>query len=114
LFFPGELAQARTHLEQGIALYKRPQHHASGFLVAGLDPGVMCLNTAALTLWHLGYPTQALERSNEAIQLAQKLAHSGSVTDALFFAAILHQFRRERQLTCLTDKTTLGCSRSSA
>jgi class 3 adenylate cyclase/predicted ATPase len=99
LLFLGELALAQTHLEQGVALYNRQQHHALGFFVSGVDPGVMCLSFAAHTLWHLGYPLQALKRSHEAIQLAQELSHPGGVAAALFFAAELHQFRREQQLT---------------
>ena len=30
------------------------------------DPGMSCLSFGALTLWHLGYPDQALKRSHEA------------------------------------------------
>ena len=64
LFLLGELALARAHQEQGIALYNLQQHRSLAFLY-GLDPGVMCLNFAALTLWHLGYPDQTLKRSRE-------------------------------------------------
>src|SRR5262249_43632331 len=59
---------ARAHQEQGITLYDLQQHRSLAFL-SGLDPGVMCLNFAANTLWHLGYPDQALKRSREAIML---------------------------------------------
>jgi len=48
-----------------------------------------------LTLWYLGYPAQALERSHEAIALAQELAHSYSLAYALYFATVLHCLRRE-------------------
>jgi class 3 adenylate cyclase/predicted ATPase len=99
LFLMGELTLARTHLEQGIALYNRQQHRTLVFLMSGVDPGVMCLNFAANILWHQGYPAQALRRSHEAIMLAQELSHSFSLADALFFAAELHQSRREWQQT---------------
>jgi predicted ATPase len=96
LFLLGELPPARTHLEQSIALYNPQQHRTLAFLY-GLDPGVMCLNFAALTLWHLGYPEQALTRSQEAISLAQELLHPLSLAAALCIAANVHQFRGERQ-----------------
>ena len=48
-----------------------------------------------MTLWYLGYPDQALQRSHEALTLARELAHPFSLAIALFFAAWLHQFRRE-------------------
>lgn len=52
LFFLGELAPARVHLEQGITLYD-PQKRRSRALQ---DPGVDCRVYASLVLWHLGCP----------------------------------------------------------
>jgi len=46
-----------------------------------------------------GYPDQALQRSHEALTLAREPAHPYSLGYALFFAAWLHQFRREWHLT---------------
>ena len=36
---------------------------------------MLCRLYASLTLWHLGYPDQALQRVNEAVTLAQELSH---------------------------------------
>ena len=58
-------------------------------------PGVPCLSYAALTLWMLGYPDQALKRSHEAFTLAQELSHAYTRTRALVYAAILYGLRRE-------------------
>ena len=52
---------------------------------------------AAWVLWMLGYPDQALKRSQEALTLAQELSHPFSLALALACAAMLHQFRREVQ-----------------
>ena len=51
----------------------------------------------AWALWVLGYPDQALHSIDEALTLAQELAHPFSLAYALDVAAILHQFRREVQ-----------------
>ena len=59
LFWLGEFAPARVHLEQGIALYDPQQHRSLAFLY-GTDPAVVCLSYAAWALWLLGYPDQAL------------------------------------------------------
>src|SRR5262249_40865848 len=67
----GEVASARAHLEKGIALYDPQQHRSHAFLY-GQDPGVACLSDTALTLWVLGYPDQALQRSHEALALVQE------------------------------------------
>ena len=98
LNYLGEFAAAQAHFEQGIALYDPQQHRAHAFRY-GQDPGVLCRAYAALTLWWLGYPDQALQRSHEALTLARELAHPFSLACALFFAAWLHQFRREGPLT---------------
>ena len=96
-FFRGELAAARWHFERGFALYDSQQH---GFqaLLYNLDPGVSCLAEAALVLWYLGYPAQALERSQEAIALAQELAYPYSLGFALYVASWLHHHRQEGYL----------------
>ncbi len=94
LFYRGELTAAREHLEQGIVLYNPLQHHAHAFLY-GLDPGVSCRSYAAMVLHVLGYPDQALQKSHEALALAQQLSHPYSQAVALGLAALLYQFRRE-------------------
>jgi len=94
LLWLGELALAQEHVEQGLTLYN-PQRHRSLAVLYGFDPGVFCLSLAACVLWLLGYPNQALQRSHEALALAQGLSHPFSLALALNFAAVLHQFRRE-------------------
>jgi len=91
----GEIPSALAHLEKGIALYD-PQQHRSVALRYGMDPQVICLSHAALALWRLGYPDQALERSSQALTLAQDLAHPFSLANARFWVVWVHQFRREK------------------
>ena len=50
---------------------------------ATADPRVECLSYAAWTLWFLGYPDQALKRSQEALALAEELSHPFSLAFAL-------------------------------
>ena len=94
LFFLGDYAAARTHLEQGIALTDPTAQRALA-LRHGEAPGVRCLAMAAHTLWCLGYPAQAVQRSQEALALAQALAHPYSLAVAQHCAAFLHHRRRE-------------------
>lgn len=91
----GEFASARVHLEQGIALYDPQQHSSLAFLYGGEDPGVLCLCYVGRVLWALGYADQALRRIQEALTLAQELSHPHSLAIALWFAATIHQHRRE-------------------
>ena len=94
LFFLGDYAVARMHLEQGSAgtdlAAQRDFVHRHGEA-----PGVRCLAFGAWTLWCLGYPAQALQRSQEAQALAQALAHPYSLVGAQLWAADLYHRRRE-------------------
>lgn len=96
LFFQGEFARAQTHAEQGMTLYDPRQHRALIFLY-GDDPQVLCLCWAALALWYLGYPDQALDSIYQALRTAQDLSHPYGLTFARFWTAFLHQARGEVQ-----------------
>jgi len=52
----------------------------------------------ALVLWMLGYPDQAVQRSQEALTLAHALAHPYSLAYTLFVSAVLRRYRREWQM----------------
>ncbi len=66
----------------------------------------------AHTLWCLGYPEQALHKSHEAVTLAQKLSHPFSLTVAQAYAAMLSQFRRQKQATRKRAEATVAlCER---
>ena len=92
--FLGLLSAARTHLEEGIALYTPAQRRVSVFRI-GVDLGVGCRAYAAWTLWILGYPQQARARIHEALALAHELAHPYSLGWAWVGAAIISQFCRD-------------------
>jgi len=94
-YYLGDLSTARACLEQGIASYDPVQHRPRTFLYAVADPGVACFCYHALTLWMIGYPSQALAQIYKALALAQELSHPFSHAFALDFAAIVHQLRRE-------------------
>ena len=94
LLYLGELGAAREHLEHSIAFHDIQQHR---FLAAQYrqDPAVAGLCFLAFALWMTGFPTQALQRSKEALSLAQELAHPFSLAFASIFGAALHEFRQE-------------------
>jgi predicted ATPase/DNA-binding winged helix-turn-helix (wHTH) protein len=96
LAFLGEFSTAQGHLERGLTLYDPEQHRAFASLY-GQDQGVICRSWAALTLWSLGYPDQALRHSRAALTLAQELAHPFSLAYAMCFAGMLCQLRRDVQ-----------------
>ena len=92
----GELLSAQSHFDEGIVCYTPAQRNSPLFRI-GQDPGVACHVYAALTLWSLGYPDQALARIYEALALATELAHPFSSAFALVCTAWGYQLRREEQ-----------------
>jgi predicted ATPase len=93
-FCLGALPASRAHLEAGIADDTPEQRRAPVFQL-GQDTGVACRSHAAVTLWLLGYPEQALARVREALALAHTLAHPYSLAFAQCRAAFVWQFRRD-------------------
>jgi predicted ATPase len=94
LFYLGDYAAARKHVEQGMALTD-PTTQRSQALRQGEASGLRCLGVAAQALWCLGYPAQAVQRSQAALAQAQKLAHPYSLAAAQHWATSLHYRRRE-------------------
>jgi len=94
LFHLGTFPRAREHVEQGLALSAAEKPHVRTVQ----DPRVACLSYVSWLLWFLGYPSQALVQSHDALILAQELSHPLSLVFALLIAATLHQLRREWQI----------------
>jgi predicted ATPase len=93
LYWLGELVPAHSHLEQALTLPSpQPDYELSLYAVA-------IRAYTALTLWRLGYPDQALTRLHEMLTHVQGLSHAYMLVRALFYAASLHQLRREARAT---------------
>jgi predicted ATPase len=94
----GELVSAFASLEQAITLYD-PQQHPTQAWLYGEGTGVISQAYIGRPLWLLGYPDQALQRSHQAVLLAEEIAHPISLAFALAWAATVRQFRREALAT---------------
>jgi predicted ATPase len=110
LFWLGEVARARPHLEQAISLYDPQQHHSQAVRYGQEDRGVTSLCTVAWALWCLGYVDQALARNRDALKIAHELAPPFSRAFALGWAASLHQCRQEGELTRERAEATINVS----
>ncbi|HTG72893.1 MAG TPA: AAA family ATPase, partial [Terriglobia bacterium] len=94
----GEFAPALEHFEKALSLYD-PERHRDDVSRYSQDSGVGTHSHAALTLWFLGKPDQALEQVERALALARELSEPHGLAHAAFFAALLHQLRREERMT---------------
>ncbi|TEU21724.1 MAG: hypothetical protein E3J21_01880, partial [Anaerolineales bacterium] len=102
LFGLGEYTTALGHLEQVIAFYNPEQHHRSLVVLSVSDPGLSALAYVACCLWCLGYPEQALSRSQQALALARELDHAFSLADVLCYGGCLFNAMR-RDAPALKD-----------
>jgi predicted ATPase len=96
LFHMGDFTAARSHQEHGLALYDR-HRHGNLTAVYGEDPGVGCLVYGGVTLWHMGYPDQALRAAAAGRKLAEELANPFNVAQALYYGAVTHLCRRDAE-----------------
>ncbi|HKA52950.1 MAG TPA: AAA family ATPase, partial [Candidatus Binatia bacterium] len=94
LFFQGRFTPAQDHLEQGLALFDPQKHPVDRSYI---DPELGGLLYTAHSLWYLGYPDQALQRSHRALILARELSYPHSLAFALNLIATVHYFRGETQ-----------------
>ncbi|MGE5224125.1 MAG: adenylate/guanylate cyclase domain-containing protein [Omnitrophica WOR_2 bacterium] len=97
LSFHKNLNLGLEHLEKAITSFNPDRHRMSRFKL-GANPGVVGYTASALLLWMLGFPDRALQRANEAIDLAKRLNHPYSMAYASFHSGFLHLWRREARL----------------
>ncbi len=95
-FHQGSFADALTQADYGITL-ANPDQSETIIAAMGENPLVGCHTWAALALWHLGYPDQALVRGQQAVRLAE--AHAYSLASARMQLAYIYQWRRDRAMT---------------
>ncbi|MGC2204227.1 MAG: AAA family ATPase, partial [Stellaceae bacterium] len=88
LMYLGRFAAARSHLEEVLALYD-PIAHGSLDQQSGSHPRISAMGQLGIALFCLGFPNQAVARSNEGIAEARTLAHAPSLAASLAMDARL-------------------------
>jgi len=94
LLFLGRFASSRSHLEEALALYD-PISHCSLVHQGGIHPQVASQVHLGIVLFCLGYPDQALARTNVAIAEARNLVHPPSLALSLALGGILLSLVRD-------------------
>jgi len=106
----GEFTLALDHYEKALSFYD-PDHHVDDAFLYVQNPGVAMRCFAAWSLWFLGQPDQAVKRIHEAVDLARELSEPHGLAQALFFAAGLHQLRRETRKAQEDAEAAIAVSR---
>jgi len=115
LFCLGEYPESLKHLRQVTDVYDYEQHHQILVQVRGSDAGIGAMAYEACCLWCLGYPDQAIKRSQETLKLGRKLAHPFSLADAICYGGCLlnSMCRDTEKLTQEADALIQNADRSS-
>jgi predicted ATPase len=85
----GRFAPSRSHLEAALALYDASSHQSRAQQVV-VHPQVGSQAYLGNVLFCLGFPDEALARSNAAVAEARRLAHLPSLAASLVYGARLH------------------------
>jgi predicted ATPase len=78
----GDIAEARAHLDQAIALYDPAEHRplATRF---GTDTRAIVLTWRGLSLWLLGYPEAALADTERVLKDAREIGQAATLMNSL-------------------------------
>src|SRR5262245_54805084 len=79
-------------------LYDLERHRLHRRLYGGHDPGVCARQAGSQAEWLLGYPEQSIALANDALALAERIAHPFSLALALQWHSLLHLNRGEPEL----------------
>jgi hypothetical protein len=110
----GLFAAARTHYDQGLALYNRDEHRQQAMRF-GVDLAVSILSHRSRALWFLGYPEIALTDAERALREAREIGHAGTLMYALRFASSTHVYCGEYSAaTALIDEVLALASKKRA
>ncbi|MGI9421409.1 MAG: ATP-binding protein [Geminicoccaceae bacterium] len=95
LFNLGSHETCCTHVKHGVELYEAGDYRSHALIYGGHDPAVCGHGQAALSLWLLGRPEQALACMERALAVASSLGHAGSTLHGTEIASMFHRFRQD-------------------
>ena len=111
-FCLGDYAIALGHLRQVRDIYKPHNHHHSLLYLRGSDAGLGAMAYEVCCLWSMGYPDQALKRSEDALSLAREFGHPFTLADVLCFAGCLfHAMLRDESRLLMNAEELMQLSR---
>lgn len=105
----GDLAAARTELEEVLARYD-PDHRSGYLAIHAVDPGIAGLGYLSWALWALGDRVEAFERGRTAIAYADRSAHPIDLAHAYVLQAHLHAFDNDVDLVRRFSDQAIACS----
>jgi class 3 adenylate cyclase/predicted ATPase len=94
MLYRADFAGARDRFAKAVTEYDDRERTRFWAAHTSHNAGVTCRSNLAVSLWHLGYPDQALKLNREMRQLAREIGHPFSLAYALHHTAWLCQYCR--------------------
>jgi predicted ATPase len=88
LLHTGDIADARAHYDQAIALYE-PEEHRALAIRFSQDVGVTIFSFRSLALWVLGYPEAALTDTDHAVRHAREIGQAAGLMYAFNVTSLI-------------------------
>jgi predicted ATPase len=113
MLYRADFAGARASFETALAEFDDQARSKFWVSQTGHDADVNMRCNLAVSLWHLGYPDQALSVNQDVCRLAREIGHPFSLAYSLHHTAWLYQFCRlgvevqkvaEEQIAIATDQ----------
>lgn len=111
-FGRGNTPRAQEYFERGRELFDFEAHRDLSRRF-GHDPGTCCLNMGAFNLWLLGYPDRALQWSQEAYKLGQKMALPFDRLCGINAYVWVYEMRGEHQKAAQWNEKKLALARET-
>jgi class 3 adenylate cyclase/tetratricopeptide (TPR) repeat protein len=109
LFYLGDADGSLPHAKRAIEIY-RPSDFQAVTYGSGSDQGVVAYGMAAITLWWLGWPDQALEQARAGVKLARQLESQLSLAMAQIFEVVTLYLRGKSQQALDTAEQIISLS----
>lgn len=107
LLWTGQLAQARSHQEQAMALYQ-PSHHDTMVRELGENICVASASHLVWVLWLMGFPDQARAAGEQMLALAHEINHPYSRCYAISYVMVLNHWLGEIETTGRLAQENMG------
>ncbi len=109
-FHQGDFVEALNHADQALT-FCTPAGAEPLTPLLGEDPSVSSYHWAGLALWFLGYPDQAVARSQTALNEAKDLGYTFGLAHAQEQAAMIHQLRCEELMVEERAENTIAAAK---
>lgn len=110
-FYIGDFIKTYKFARKGAITYADSKQAVINAQIDVNEPSISCFGYCALALWFLGYPDQAISKSNETLNKAYELANAHTLAITMWIDVMVYHFIHDPQLTALKAKALIDYCR---